>query len=615
MHYRAMVAAADIARMAGVGRAAVSNWRRRFDDFPAPVAGTSSNPLFSLAEVEAWLRRQGKIAEIPLEERVWHRLRASAGDLRLADAVGRAGAYLAGGEAAGDIPEGLAELARTRGPAQSFEFLLERYLEAHSRRVAVTPGEVADLMVSLAGVTGGAVLDPACGLGTLLLASAAAGATKLYGQERDGSSAAIARSRLTLHGHEATVRTGDSLRDDAFGSLEVDAVLCVPPFGERGWGYEELSGDIRWRYGLPPRGEPELPWVQHGLHHVRPGGHVVILMPPAAANRRSGRRIRAQLLRSGALRAVVALPAGSAPGALGSPHLWVLRKPTGTDHLPTHVLMVNAADLSWPAAHEHVVGRWRNFVSNTSADGAVPIIDVLDEVVDLTPGRHVTARAPEERHGYATTVQTLSTSIEDLARALDDLRTLQVKGEELPKTTVAEQIRTGALAILTPSRLEIGAGKIPVLTLDDVLARRGPTGRTTPAVNMLTVKAGDIVVPAGGRFFAVLVVDEDRGVLGPGLQILRADPERIDPACLAGFLRIAALRSPTRGQSVTSQTDIKRIEIPRIPLHRQRALGAVFSCLDRFEALLGRVASDGTALVGMALQGLGDGLLHPDRTP
>ena len=64
----AMVAAGDIARLAGVGRAAVSNWRRRFQDFPEPVGGTSSSPLFSLTEVETWLHGQGKLQELPADE-------------------------------------------------------------------------------------------------------------------------------------------------------------------------------------------------------------------------------------------------------------------------------------------------------------------------------------------------------------------------------------------------------------------------------------------------------------------------------------------------------------------------------------------------------------------
>ena len=44
-----------------------------------------------------------------------------------------------------------------------------------------------------------------------------------------------------------------------------------------------------------------------------------MLMPAAAAGRRSGRRIRARLLRSGALRAVITLPAGAAPKAPATP--------------------------------------------------------------------------------------------------------------------------------------------------------------------------------------------------------------------------------------------------------------------------------------------------------
>ncbi len=68
------VTAAGIARLAGVGRAAVSNWRRRHADFPKPVGGTETSPSFALADIESWLREQGKLAEVPLRERVWQQL-------------------------------------------------------------------------------------------------------------------------------------------------------------------------------------------------------------------------------------------------------------------------------------------------------------------------------------------------------------------------------------------------------------------------------------------------------------------------------------------------------------------------------------------------------------
>ncbi|MFF2123511.1 hypothetical protein ACFVXH_39905 [Kitasatospora sp. NPDC058184] len=51
-----------IARVAGVGRAAVTNWRRHHPDFPAPVGGTDQSPQFPPADAEAWLHRHGKIS-------------------------------------------------------------------------------------------------------------------------------------------------------------------------------------------------------------------------------------------------------------------------------------------------------------------------------------------------------------------------------------------------------------------------------------------------------------------------------------------------------------------------------------------------------------------------
>ncbi|WP_246610790.1 HsdM family class I SAM-dependent methyltransferase, partial [Nonomuraea rhizosphaerae] len=276
------VNAGDIARLAGVGRAAVSNWRRRHDDFPLPTGGTANQPLFSLRQVEAWLRRYGKSYQVSLGDRVWQRLKA-AGDLRLGRLVAQAGTLLSTGRS--DLEPELAglvsELAGQHDPLTAYEFLCERYLEAHSRQLSVTRDEVAELMVRLVHRDGGALLDPACGVGTLLLATLPlGGVTKVLGQDLSETSAAIAAARLRLRGAEAEVVPGDSIRHDGFPETKADAVVCDPPFNERAWGYEELTGDPRWEYGLPPRGEPELAWVQHCLTHVKPGGLVAVLMPP-----------------------------------------------------------------------------------------------------------------------------------------------------------------------------------------------------------------------------------------------------------------------------------------------------------------------------------------------
>ncbi|MER5418213.1 N-6 DNA methylase [Streptosporangium roseum] len=646
MQDSATVAAADIARLAGVGRAAVSNWRRRFDDFPSPVGGTSSSPLFSLTDVEDWLRRQGKLAEIPLDERVWQELRAGVEDLRLAEAIGQVGAFLllldrspgkwtriakkSDAEVSGRLVEELdtddlpgtastavtvpllravADLAGQRGPAATFDFLYERYLDAHSRRVATLSAEVADLMVELSAFDGGTVFDPTCGLGTLLLSAAGSGAAGLAGQERDEAAARIAALRLLLHGHQATVRAGDPLRDDRFASLQADAVVCSPPFADRSWGYEELAGDIRWQYGLPPRGEPELPWVQHGLFHVRPGGHVVVLMPSAAADRRSGRRIRAQLLRAGALRAVVALPAGAAPNALGSPHLWILRRPEAGDPIPSHILMVDASEMPWAQMRETVLERWRSYPADS--EGAVPLIELLDEDVDLTPARYVAGRsAASAGQEFVTSLDAMATSTAALHHAVEALRAFTTAGDDLPKTTIAEQARAGAIAIHQAPRQEMGAGKVLVLTAEDVIAGRAPSGRTFATADMIALTSGDVVVPSGGRSFAARVVQESGAVLGPGLHLFRVDPERIDPSCLAGFLKVAGSQISRRGQTGTSRSDIRRVEIPRLPLDEQRRLGDAFERLEAIEVMVNRLADQGSALVGLGRKGFSDGTLR-----
>ncbi|MEU7746717.1 N-6 DNA methylase [Nonomuraea sp. NPDC049158] len=647
MHDSATVAAADIARLAGVGRAAVSNWRRRFEDFPSPVGGTSSSPLFSLTDVEAWLRRQGKLTKVQEEERVWQQIKASVDDLHLGHVLGHVGAFLlflerssgtwkqiakspdreltdrltdelASLELPGE-PESLleaqllrtiAELALERNTAHVFDFMYERYLEAHSRRVGTVSRQIAELLVTLADADAGIFFDPSCGLGSMLMTAAGNGADQLFGQEREEHSARIAAVRLHLHGHRGAVRSGDAIRDDKFGAIQADAVACIPPFGERNWGYEKLSSDVRWLYGLPPRGEPELPWVQHGLYHLKPGRHMTVVMPPSASDRRSGRRIRAQLLRTGTLRAVVALPPGTAPGSLASPHLWILRRPSPGDPIPSHVLMLDLSDLPEDQVRDVALERWRTF-SQSPGEGSecvVPVIDLLDEDVDLTPARHVGSPTPENtKQGFSTLLDEVTDSVGDLQHAVRNLRKLKSAHVELPKTTIAEQVRAGALTILQAPKTEAVPGNFPVLTVNDVLDGSGPSGRTRLTTDTVALEPGDVVVPSGGRALVARVIEEGGAVLGPGLYLFRVDPERIDPSCLAGFLRVSGASSPVRGQTGTSRADIRRAEIPRLPLLEQQRLGEAFRHLELFERAVDRSLGQASLLIQLGLAELTTG--------
>ncbi|MGW7378862.1 N-6 DNA methylase [Streptomyces sp. NPDC054794] len=753
------VTAAGIARLAGVGRAAVSNWRRRHADFPKPVGGTETSPSFALVEVEAWLRKQGKLAEVPLRERVWQQLAGhpegpvtalvhagcallliherptvwlemSAGsDERLAALLpdtlekvivprfgvtrgrrvhsGRAGggaaavnapgavnaptsAHSAGAvntpaasrtaspvttpagvNTGGDVntrpaahtahaghaahgvntapavigtpavhiptsPEflpsvpllrGAAELAAERGARQTFEFLLGRHLDANPRQYTLTPAELARLMADLAGPAR-TVLDPACGTGALLRAIDTRPDQELYAQDSAPDLAVLTALRLALHAR-STVRAavGDTLRGDAYPWLHADAVLCHPPFNERNWGHDELAYDPRWEYGFPARTESELAWVQHALARLKDGGTAVLLMPPAAASRRSGRRIRADLLRRGALRAVLALPVGAAPPYNIPLHVWVLRRPDRTPAQP-EVLLADTGQFAtegrggpdWQAVRDAVLDAWVAFERAGRLDErpglarSVPVIELLDDDVDLAPARHLPPAAAADGAEQLTAVRERLGETLRLTADLTPPPADAARPARWPLTTVGELARGGALVLRTGG--SGGHARVPVLTDHDVLAGTAPSG-TLPESDEEAVltEVGDIVVPVLGGGSMARVIDEvtEGAALGRNLALLRPDPTALDPWFLAGFLRgTANNRQASSYASTATRLDVRRLQLPRLPLDEQRRYGARFRALDEFERALRHAGRLGEQLVRGMYDGLTDGTVAPE---
>jgi len=755
------VTAAGIARLAGVGRAAVSNWRRRHADFPKPVGGTETSPAFALAEIESWLRKQGKLAEVPLRERVWQQLvghpegpvtalvyagcallliherptvwlDVSAGsDERMAAMlpgaleqvlVPRFGAVRARGvhrgregsaaaavntpntRAARNTPNtlnavnasntvntpagpttppasvntaptvhtppaanpaptsapapasiptpavhtptgpqllpsapllrGTAELAAELGARQTFEFLLGRHLDANPRQYTLTPTELARLMAELAESAGPAAtaLDPACGTGALLRAVIPRPGQELYAQDDAPDLAALTALRLALRA-QVTVRAtaGDTLRADAYPALRTDVVLCHPPFNERNWGHDELAYDPRWEYGFPARNESELAWVQHALARLKDGGTAVLLMPPAAASRRSGRRIRADLLRRGALKAVVALPIGAAPPYNIPLHLWVLRRP-GRAAAQPEVLLVDTGRFAtegrggpdWQAVRGAVLDAWKAFDRAGRLDDepglarSVPVIELLDDDVDLAPARHLPPATAADGADELTAVrerlgETLRLTADLTPPPVDHVAD-SAQPTRWPLTTIGELARGGALVMRTGGNG--GHARVPVLTDHDVLAGTGPSGilPESDEVAVLT-EPGDVVVPVlgGGSMARVIDAATAGAALGRSLVLLRPDPGALDPWFLAGFLRgTANNRQASSYASTATRLDVRRLQLPRLPLDEQRRYGARFRALEDFERALRQAGRLGEQLVRGMYDGLTDGTVTSD---
>lgn len=662
------VGLADIARLTGVGPAAVSNWRRRHEAFPRPVGGTERSPRFALTDVEAWLQAQGRTLDLSPQERAWRALDAARDQVDLLDflvAVGLAllqdgdnGVSLGTG-ASGDPFRGwrpppqrvvaglVAELGDGDGAFAAFEALIDRLLDGAGRPgTSTTPPELAEIMVDLTGPGDGGVFDPACGAGGVLVAAGARGRRPVLGQDLDPSLARLAAVRLAVRGIPSRIAGGDTFHDPVPLPEAPAVVVCHPPFAERAWGQETLTADDRFTFGLPPKGEPELAWVQVALSAAAPGGTTVVVMPPAAASRPSGRRIRRELVARGALAAVISLPPGLATHYALALQLWVLRRTgEGDTDGSGQVVMADVEDAGdgWTSARDLVSDvvsllytqpeMAQPELTQPNGPGAapgsedaprirrVPPLEILDEDVDFTPRRYLTVPAPEVASAaeLSRRCDAVSTTWTTLAHAMTEFwatAEFLAQGPDadpestaIPQLSLDDLVRSGSMAI----RRRLSRGGRPatvkaasILTGMDLALRRAPSETGEVDADELRnppIRSGDVLLPTVATHLRVRVAGTaDVGSYpGQSVIVLRPDPAVVDPWYLAGYLSSArAGRQADRvGSSLGGalKIDPRRLRIPVPPIEVQRRWGAVFRRMETTQQLLREAATQGEAVL------------------
>jgi SAM-dependent methyltransferase len=714
------VTAAEISRLAGVTRATVSNWRRRHADFPAPVGGTPSSPAYDLDAVRAWLGARNQLPTTSPQDELrscLRRLPSSARNGRLLRLL------IATLPTRGPRPARLLDLPdeqllreaddivrRTSSPAPGVRGLpadpaddrpadpaviraLLRCVEEDGAEAALdvlaeltpptsgtyqTPGWLADLMAGLLQRPGGeypvTVLDPACGGGTLLAAAALRGAERLFGQDLLPEQAlqTAARLQVRVPAAEGEIRARDSIRHDAFPGLLADGVLCNPPYGDRDWGQDDVAVDPRWAFGLPPKTESELVWLQHCLAHLADGGTAVLLLPPGVAERASGRRIRAEMIRNGVLRAVIALPAGAAVPLHVGLHLWILHRSRDDMSSPPPVLFVDATTVAtapvdarlpemaknldaapgpgecapepegtpawtadtdasrgsapdWYPIAEAVQEIWQGFLGDPEgftarlvAARAVPVLELLDDAVDLSPSRRTQPVLPAATPSqHAEAANTIAHHLTEVAQEVSRLAQAgpwreypetQTQAQPWRTATVEDLIRGGALTLLR------GTG-----TQRRSDATAAPE-QGSPPDGVVRSRDGDIVLPDvmpqspsqhGPLLAHVVTSEENDRPVRTGWYVLRSTQDRFDPWFLAGFLSAAPnVRGATSGTTLV-RLDVKRLRIPLLPFEEQHRYGDAFRHLDRLRraAEMAAELADQTARVAVA--GLTSGALSP----
>ncbi len=212
---------------------------------------------------------------------------------------------------------------------QSYEYLIKKFADATNKKAGefYTPRSVVRLMVNILDPhEGESIYDPACGTGGMLIEaihhvkeSHGDDRTlwgKLFGQEKNLTTSAIARMNLFLHGAaDFQIVRGDTLRNPAFflgdNLATFDCVIANPPFSLEKWGEEVWASDPYGRNfaGMPPAKSGDYAWVQHMIKSMAPKtGRMAVVLPHGALFRMGAEgKIRTKLLGMDALEAVIGL--------------------------------------------------------------------------------------------------------------------------------------------------------------------------------------------------------------------------------------------------------------------------------------------------------------------
>lgn len=278
----------------------------------------------------------------------------------------------------------------------AYEFLIKKFADATNKKAGefYTPRSVVRLMVNILNPQEGeTVYDPACGTGGMLLGAVTHVKEKggdprtfygkLYGQEKNLTTASVARMNLLLHGIEDfAIERGDTLRSPVFtdpstgGLATFDCVIANPPFSLEQWGREIWENDPWGRAfaGLPNDSSGDFAWVQHMVKSMAFGsGRMAVVLPQGALFRGGVEgNIRKYLLEQDYIEAVIGLAPNLFYGTGLAACILFLRRRKPAER-GGKVLLVDASELFRK-------GRAQNFLEPQQAEEILGLVHIFSNV-------------------------------------------------------------------------------------------------------------------------------------------------------------------------------------------------------------------------------------------
>jgi len=210
----------------------------------------------------------------------------------------------------------------------AYEYLMRHFAteSGKSKGQFYTPAEVSRVIARVIGISpdntkaSTTAYDPTCGSGSLLLKVAAQAGKRitLEGQEKDVTTAGLARMNMILHDFPtANIVSGNTLAAPKFKNGEqlrtYDYVVANPPFSDKTWttGLTPSKDPFqRFTWGEPPAKQGDYAYLLHIIRSMKGAGKAACILPHGVLFRGNAEAaIRHQLVGSGILKGIIGLPA------------------------------------------------------------------------------------------------------------------------------------------------------------------------------------------------------------------------------------------------------------------------------------------------------------------
>jgi type I restriction enzyme M protein len=311
-----------------------------------------------------------------------------------------------------------------------YEYFLSQFASAEGKKGGqfYTPRSVVRVLVEMLAPYKGRVYDPCCGSAGMFVQSekfveehgGRLGDIAVYGQESNSTTRRLAMMNLAIRGIEGDLgpEHADTFRRDLHKDLKADFVLANPPFNDSDWYRND--DDVRWKFGLAPKGNANFAWVQHFIHHLAPNGIAgFVLANGSMSSNQSGEgEIRKAIIEADLVDCMVTMPGQLFYSTPIPVCLWFLTRNKKNGQRRDHrgeTLFIDARQLGVLIDRVHreltdediatIVGAYHSWRSDEGAGAYEDKLGICksattNEIAEhgyvLTPGRYVGAAEVED---------------------------------------------------------------------------------------------------------------------------------------------------------------------------------------------------------------------------